>query len=594
VATRLAERRNRRQSGRQATTAALPVLLIPAAVLLLYHGAFRCFFILDDFAWLSLSRFDSFREFARCLFRFNGAGTYRPLSQETFFWLGQRLFGLNSPGFHGIALAAHCLAALLLYFLLRHFSGRLPAFTGALLYAVHGAHVTSLYWISAFPEPLAMVFGLASILLFIRFDREGDRRSYFLSLAAMVLGLMSKESVLTLPVILAAYCLLIARKKIVWTLPYFAFSGAAVLMRLAGRVSLAPYNLDVGADTVNNLIAYLSWMAGFTESFLRSRLPWGVTASYPWIAAVFLAALIVLLLLSRRRRVALFSLCWMGIALQPVLYFSDHSFAYYLAPALAGFSLLIASALPAPHGLWDWKRWLPSVAMMFAGLAVAWGTIRPEGEWWIERAAARRVLLEKLGSVNRRVPEEGKAYILGLRPADFESLENMTVFSAWRLPRDKFHFLLPELDRDLPEQLERLVQGGGIGRAYAFEFSADGIVDRTAEFRADPERLLPSEPVRFLVMPEVRLEVSPAVVVRGSNTLVIRTLHFDAPAIDILYAIDGQLFPPLLGWQLDRRRTASVFVGRSTPAGEYDFRAIRRSGAGPYPWVAIDARVTVH
>ena len=569
------------------------LFLVMAASAWTYRGAFRCFFIQDDFAWLVIARFHTVGEYAECFFRFNPAGTYRPLSQETFFWLGQRIFGMWPPGFHLISITAHLLAVLLLYVLLRRFVSILPALMGACFYALHGAHLTSLFWISAFPEPLAMVFSLAAMLAFIRFDRHRDGRAYALSLVAMLLGIMSKESVLSLPLILAAYSLLLGKSRLLWTIPFFVISGGYALLRLLGRVPLAPYDLSLGPRTLDSLCSYLSWMAGFSTSLVQTGPHWNLPGSYRWIAAGFALLLVLLCLIAHNRRVAAFAVIWMVSALQPVLYFSDHIYPYYLAPALAALSLLIAAALPPLRDPAARKRWLPGFLVAGVTLGLSLVTIHLDGEWWIRRTDARRAFVERILAIDRQMPKDGTAYIVGLKQDEFENLENGSVFAACDIPPHRILFLLPEFDSDLRPRLQRLARSGEMSRSYCFLFSSDGVMDRTAAFRNDPESLFDRKPVRFVETPGVRFEASPAVIRRGKDTMVLRLFNLEARAVDLLYSIDGQLMPPILRWGLDARHAAEIFVGVTTAEGNYRFLALRPSDSPETGWIKIDARVSV-
>ncbi len=569
------------------------LILVLAASAWMFRGAFRCFFVQDDFAWLVISRFRTLGEFGACFFRFNPAGTYRPLSQETFFWLGQRIFGMWPPGFHLISLAAHLLAVVLLYALLRRLCGRLPALFGACFYALHGAHLTSLYWISAFPEPLATVFLLAAVLAFLRFDRSGDRRAYLFSLAAMLLGIMSKESILSLPLILASYSLLLGRSGFLRTLPYFGISGCYLLLRLVSHVPLAPYDLGLGVRTLDTLCAYLSWMAGFSGSVVQAGLHWSLPGSYRWIAVGFVLLLAVLCLVARSRRVAAFALIWMTSGLQPVLYFPDHAYPYYLAPALAGLSLLIATALSAVRDQATTERWLPGLVFAGAIFGSSLVTVRLDGEWWVARTAARRSLAERIVAIDRKLPKDAVAYIAGFQQADFGNLENGSLVAAYNIPPHRLVFLLPEFDADLRERLQGLGRSGELRRRYCFLFSPERVIDQTAAFRSDPVKFIGTGPVAFLDVPGVRLEAGPPVVRRGKDTLALRLLNLDTRAVDLLYSIDGQLMPPILGWALDARHTAETLVGVTTEPGEYRLLALRPSDSPGSGWIKIDARVKV-
>jgi hypothetical protein len=580
-------------SGGFKLTDAAALFSVLACSLWMYRGAFRCFFVQDDFAWLVLSRFHSVGELLACFVRFNPAGTYRPLSQEAYFWLGQTIFGMWPTGFHIIGCATHLTAVALLYLLLRRFFDTVPALTGAFCYAVHGAHVTSLYWISAFPEPLAMVFYLAAVLAFIHFVRTNSRYAYLLSVIAMLLGIMSKESILSLPLILAAYCAWLARSRFLWTLPHFLVSGAYMLLRVSGRVQIAPYDLSLGRQTLASLASYLSWMAGFIGNPMPSSWGLDVVRHYSWIGAGVVVAVMILFLLARVRPIAGFAILWILFALQPVLYFSNHSYPYYLAPALAGMTLLIASALPPWQKPIGWKCWLP--ALLVAG-AISWlsaGTIRADGNWWNQRSASRHGFIAELLDINRRVPDGETAFIFGLKQDDFDKLEGGAVLKAYRLSGRKLRFVLPELDSGLAASLEQLVQTGGIRQVHCFRFLSGKAVDLTSEFRSDPWKYLEPKPVSFLEVPGVRIEAGPAIIHRGTDTLVVKVINLDAHTVDLLYSIDGQLMPPALQWRLDAQHTARVFADMTTPEGEYRFEAVRPAGTANSSWIKINAHLTV-
>jgi hypothetical protein len=570
----------------------ISLLLVMGLALWMYRRAFQCFFVQDDFTWLQLSRFHTFGEWANCFFRFNPAGTYRPLSQETFFAVAQRIFGLWPAGFHIFNMASHLIAVLLLYKLLRQFSGALAAIIGSLFYAVHSVHLMAIYWISAFPEPLAMIFFLTAVLLFVRFDRRHDRLAYYFSLIAMLFGIMSKESILTLPLILSIYCLIWTRSRLLWTLPYWGLSGAYITLRIiSSAVELAPYDLTLGRQTADTIAAYLAWMAGFSANVV-AKLGWSVPKSYYWIAIGFAFILLLLLLLSRNKQASIFALFWIAFALQPILYFSDHSVPYYLAPATAGFSIFLATALSPLKDFTGWKGWL----LLPAATGVLWLFylgIKPEGDWWSRRTLARKELVEKLLDINKRVPEGGTAYIAGLKHEELENFESGAILNTFHLQPTRFRFLLPELDPDLPASLDRLARSDAVKRAYCFVLSEGTITDRTTAFRADPLSFSPQAPIVFHDVPGVKLDISPPIAHRGTDTLIIKTINLEARIIDVLYSLNGQLMPPLLNWHLDTQHSAVMSIGPATPVGAYRFIAIRPSDTADGMWIKIDAHTQV-
>jgi hypothetical protein len=568
------------------------LFIVLGAALAVYAGGLRGFFVQDDFGWLETSRFRSLKEYLPCFFQFNPALTYRPLTQETFFWLGQKIFGMWPAGFHGASLIAHLLGATLVYALLRNFFSPLPCLTGTFFYAVHSAHFSSVYWISAFPEPMALVFYLAALILFIRFDRSGDRRSYVFSVAAMVFGMLSKESILSLPLVLAAYCLLISRRKLAWTLPYFSISLLYVSLRATSPVVQAsPYPLTFGWEAWNNLMAYLSWAAGFSETLLKMKFQWNLERGYPLAAAAFVAALAALIGFSRDKRIALFSVIWFVAALQPVLYFSQHIFPYYLAPSLAAISLLIASALPPPGKSSGRHGWAWSLGIVVFILWVSHNSIKLEGGWWNERTFVGRSILDKMPAVARQVPEGRIACIFGFSQDEFGIMQSDAAFKAYGFPTEKF--ILIGLDDSHSENIRILKKTGGLRNYYGFIYWKGDFVNSTDQFRRDPEPFLAGQ-FESLVGSNPRLEVSSGEVQAGKDYLMLRVVNYDIPAVDILYTLDGKSMPPLIGWALDENRRATVFVDKSTPRGVYHYKAIRDSGASdPERWIPVDVQVIV-
>jgi 4-amino-4-deoxy-L-arabinose transferase-like glycosyltransferase len=94
--------------------------------------------------------------------------------------------------------------------------------------------------------------------------------------------------------------------------------------------------------------------------------------------------------------------------------------------------------------------------------------------------------------------------------------------------------------------------------------------------------------------PEVRLEVTPPEVIAGISSLTVRVVNQFAPAIDVIYSIDGKIMPPLYGWQLDANHEVTMRVGNQTRKGLYRYLAIRDSRASsPTSWIPTDVKVRV-
>ncbi|MCS7046854.1 MAG: hypothetical protein NZO58_10900 [Gemmataceae bacterium] len=114
-----------------------------------------------------------------------------------------QLFGLAPRGFHAVNVALHTVNALLLYWLLRGATGAVwRAAAVAALFAVHPLRVESVAWITERKDVLSTFFFLAALLAYVRYA-AGPSVDRFAGVAlALVLGLMSKPMVITLPCVL--------------------------------------------------------------------------------------------------------------------------------------------------------------------------------------------------------------------------------------------------------------------------------------------------------------------------------------------------------------------------------------------------------
>lgn len=114
-------------------------------------------------------------------------------------------FGLNPSGWHIVCIALHALASALGFFVARRIGfSMLAAGAAACLFAAHPAHVESVAWIAAIPDPLMTCYLFAAYLCFLRARRGGPRANVFFT-AAVVLylfGQLCKEAAIVFPIII--------------------------------------------------------------------------------------------------------------------------------------------------------------------------------------------------------------------------------------------------------------------------------------------------------------------------------------------------------------------------------------------------------
>ncbi len=141
-------------------------------------------------------------------FKTGHAHNWHPLT-----WLSHeldcRLYGLKPAGHHLTNLLFHLANTLLLFGVLFSMTGALRrSALVAALFAWHPLHVESVAWVAERKDVLSAFFWLLAMAAYARYVSESKARSpaarvfYGLTLLSLVLGLMSKPMVVTLPFVL--------------------------------------------------------------------------------------------------------------------------------------------------------------------------------------------------------------------------------------------------------------------------------------------------------------------------------------------------------------------------------------------------------
>ena len=134
---------------------------------------------------------------------------YRPVVYATytldyFFWT------MNPTGYHLTNSLINIIASMFLFAILaRLFSknkyGLFAALVSALIFAVHPVHTEAVSWISGRTDSLVTLFFFAAFYFYVVFSQEGKNKNLYLSLVFYLLGLLSKEMIVTFPVIIILF-----------------------------------------------------------------------------------------------------------------------------------------------------------------------------------------------------------------------------------------------------------------------------------------------------------------------------------------------------------------------------------------------------
>lgn len=129
---------------------------------------------------------------------------YWPVSYS-LYWTEWRLWGLDTQGYHVVNLCLHIATCLVVWQVLKKFQFK-TATPVVILFAVHPVCVEAVAWIVQAKTLLAALFGFLSLNVYILAREQKNRLGlYAASLGFFGLSLLSKQSMIFLPVFLALW-----------------------------------------------------------------------------------------------------------------------------------------------------------------------------------------------------------------------------------------------------------------------------------------------------------------------------------------------------------------------------------------------------
>ena len=114
-----------------------------------------------------------------------------------------QVFGMDPSGHHLVNLGFHLLNVLLLFLVLQQMThARWPSAFVATLFAIHPLHVESVAWVTERKDVLSAFFWILTMGAYLRYTKKPGLHRYLLVILLLILGLMSKPMVVTLPFVL--------------------------------------------------------------------------------------------------------------------------------------------------------------------------------------------------------------------------------------------------------------------------------------------------------------------------------------------------------------------------------------------------------
>ena len=282
---------------------------------------------------------------------------------------------LDPAGFHLLSVTLHCINSVLVFLVLRRLIAvDWGAWFGAAIFALHPLQVESVAWITSTSILLSSAFSLWAMWHYLRFDElrnNGDIPKppkataihppsaaawthYSIGTIAFVLALLSKPSVVVVPLMLATIIFGLRQRKLLLSWPLAVWLVLSIPLILVTRAAQSGWAIHVplvrrpvvALDALGFYFWKMIWPLRLIPDYGRTPV-WLLLHARYWTIPIPLALAAIALLLWKRSRWPAVLLVIFVLALLPVLGLTPFSYQRYstvadryiylamLAPALA-------------------------------------------------------------------------------------------------------------------------------------------------------------------------------------------------------------------------------------------------------------------
>lgn len=287
---------------------------------------------------------------------------HRPVT-FVFFKLVMPIFQLNPLGYYFLSVTLHIFNALLVYILAKFFiQDNKFSFLAAAFFLVHYISADTILCIHDFEIILSSFFYLISIICFMKTLTASGFKNIFLasSIITYLFALGSRESVFSLPLVICACGILMAKDNIYpkfksllrYYAPYFIITVIILLFladkgyyvyRVGERLDFVRYNFS--GLIINTAIFLEALFIPFNFQYATNSF-WQISAhSLP--IALFITIIFIFLIFWVNDRKFKFSLLWIFLTIAPFLPRPPQSKEIYLYLPLAGMAIFLSLLLNA-------------------------------------------------------------------------------------------------------------------------------------------------------------------------------------------------------------------------------------------------------
>lgn len=438
------------------TATNLAVWLLPSLFCFwMYRAGLKTWFQQDDFAWLGLlAGLHQPSDLWQLLFQPMAQGTIRPISERAFFLTFTALFGMDALPFRLTVFITQIANVLLLTRLVRRLTGsRLAAFAAPVLWLVNTGLMVPMSWTSSYNQILCATFLLTAFTFFLKYVETGKSSFYVAQFVVFVIGFGVLELNVVYPVLVLAYCLLLARPFLRPAVPLVIPAALfTVIHRMNAPAEAAPgYGLHVDGRLFSTLYTYWSWLLGPAKlGEIKVKTAFFTVGGTIALTVAVLAY--VAYKTSKKQYLPLFFLIWILAVLGPVLPLPEHISDYYLAVPSIGIGVLGALALADGVSVFrqrpSWRTVLAplvATAALFLYLDCQFLVTRVGVAWWCERGRRAQAVVEGVAAAAEQHP--GKTILLA--GVDHDVFWSTIHDSPFRLYGLTNVFLVPGSERTL-------------------------------------------------------------------------------------------------------------------------------------------------
>ncbi|MBI5650583.1 MAG: hypothetical protein HZC40_09090 [Chloroflexi bacterium] len=376
----------------------------------LYSPVMNAYFQADDFTFVGFAQ----REIQNLMqgrswdaWFIGGVENYsvfRPIGR--LFWLVSYLaFGLDAPGYHLATILFQLIASFAAFLLARQLTrDRATAALAALIFAAMPVHAEAVAWIAANYDVLSGMYFFIALIFYILYMQKRAARFYWIALGVFLFAVGSKETAITLPLILFLYDFFfqpqerarIAQAALRYAPFWIIFAWRFIFFGHGYRgLTFTPegwqYYVDLNLVRVVDPIVF-EWHDGTR-----------------WLALIGALSLIWIL---RARPVALFALVWIPITLIPTLVggVSDRSF-YIPSFGVALLLALVLMTLFARRNALIRASAIAALCILFAGYGA---NLFARNQAYARASDVARAILERVQELHPTFSPDARLIFIGV------------------------------------------------------------------------------------------------------------------------------------------------------------------------------------